>query len=908
MRWSIHAAYPPPSPPAVDVTIVDVDAVVVGTTTTTNDDARVTRDITMTIITTSTNDVIVVVVVISPSFRSFVGRRCIIYYGLDDPVLTTSTTGRGGDGGGCVGGGGMAEEAGGLHELLLESSMNDYPSSYPPPPPDKRLKLSLNGNRRVIGTLRGYDAFLNVVLENAIDESTGADLCGGGVGGEGGVGGGGEIVIRGNSIVQFESIERWLWGGDGEGEGEGRGRGGGGSRRCIYYDRDMLAETRMGGKCIGRANTHAADAVLSPSWNLSSGPSAVVNNFVDAFSSSLPEIDAGDGANFLSEGEEVDADDYNEAPLVNDACPPPGEAESAAAETEAAPELTIEGVMLLNVAWLKDELKRRGRAIAGKKGELQACLKEAIVLNVPVASGGGVSVCRHESMAGLDVTVRWELLTPKYMPIPEAENIDQSLRPPTELDGSTNPKCAMMETFVRGSFTGTTEKMWYAFVEQSPMAPPKKRSRKSRKRTTPTRQHVVINIEPRVLGGPNIDFLQRYGLDEAIHPMDWFTAFMPMTPDMNHEDAAAVNVKGDQTTKFAVSNWTGYSNAKAMLCKAGDPSHIFTGKFKPFKNEDIMQMLAVYIIDGLAPSPQLIQKMQDQERQPTHGNDRIAAVIAFGVHRAMGGKAVNLPPSGIVMDDIVDNDNYAIKRKWNESGEEVDNEKEVKLIRATLTHPRYRDPDVDGRGGKGIGGGGRGRSKALFLVAMYGLVAHVGCPLEAGQGEGEGEGRGRGGEEREGEGEGEGGERGDGGEEVGGVRTDGDEEAEESDKEEEEEPKSSKEEDEEEDEEEEEEEEEWDEDEDEDEDEEEEGGDDDIEIDSDGDDDFEIDRLSDDNDDFEGDFENLKDGVLWPSLISKYVSIGGGGISSGGGVDAVTTRQIMHTLPLCPYTVEYRDL
>ena len=65
---------------------------------------------------------------------------------------------------------------------------------------DKRLKLSLNGNRKVVGTLRGYDAFLNVVLENAVDEVSGADLGGGG--------GGGEIVIRGNSIVQFESVER----------------------------------------------------------------------------------------------------------------------------------------------------------------------------------------------------------------------------------------------------------------------------------------------------------------------------------------------------------------------------------------------------------------------------------------------------------------------------------------------------------------------------------------------------------------------------------------------------------------------------------------------------------------------------------------------------------------------------
>jgi small nuclear ribonucleoprotein G len=62
------------------------------------------------------------------------------------------------------------------------------------------LKVSLNGNRKIIGTLRGYDAFLNVVLENAIHEITGEDLCT--------TGGMSEIVIRGNSIIQFESVER----------------------------------------------------------------------------------------------------------------------------------------------------------------------------------------------------------------------------------------------------------------------------------------------------------------------------------------------------------------------------------------------------------------------------------------------------------------------------------------------------------------------------------------------------------------------------------------------------------------------------------------------------------------------------------------------------------------------------
>ena len=62
---------------------------------------------------------------------------------------------------------------------------------------DKKLRLTLNGNRKVVGTLRGFDPFLNVVLEEAVDE---------------GVNDGnkyiGQIVIRGNSISQFETLER----------------------------------------------------------------------------------------------------------------------------------------------------------------------------------------------------------------------------------------------------------------------------------------------------------------------------------------------------------------------------------------------------------------------------------------------------------------------------------------------------------------------------------------------------------------------------------------------------------------------------------------------------------------------------------------------------------------------------
>jgi small nuclear ribonucleoprotein G len=35
---------------------------------------------------------------------------------------------------------------------------------------DKRLSLQLNGNRKVTGVLRGFDPFMNIVLDETVEE------------------------------------------------------------------------------------------------------------------------------------------------------------------------------------------------------------------------------------------------------------------------------------------------------------------------------------------------------------------------------------------------------------------------------------------------------------------------------------------------------------------------------------------------------------------------------------------------------------------------------------------------------------------------------------------------------------------------------------------------------------------
>ncbi|KAJ1887465.1 hypothetical protein GGF37_005713 [Kickxella alabastrina] len=61
---------------------------------------------------------------------------------------------------------------------------------------DKKLHLQLNGNRTVIGVLRGYDAFMNVHLADAFEVLSEEDHSPLGV-----------AVIRGNSIVSMEALE-----------------------------------------------------------------------------------------------------------------------------------------------------------------------------------------------------------------------------------------------------------------------------------------------------------------------------------------------------------------------------------------------------------------------------------------------------------------------------------------------------------------------------------------------------------------------------------------------------------------------------------------------------------------------------------------------------------------------------
>lgn len=64
---------------------------------------------------------------------------------------------------------------------------------------DKKLAVKLNGNRNVAGTLRGFDQFMNLVLDETVEQVSASERNEIGM-----------VIIRGNSIVTVEALEK-LW-------------------------------------------------------------------------------------------------------------------------------------------------------------------------------------------------------------------------------------------------------------------------------------------------------------------------------------------------------------------------------------------------------------------------------------------------------------------------------------------------------------------------------------------------------------------------------------------------------------------------------------------------------------------------------------------------------------------------
>ena len=255
----------------------------------------------------------------------------------------------------------------------------------------------------------------------------------------------------------------------------------------------------------------------------------------------------------------------------------------------------------MKVADLKAELSKHGLDTKGLKNVLLDRLKQAMVDKVPVLSK---SECQGngEKISGFSETAKWKPLKPIEEPVAEPENITATLHAPTipEEDATFVPqKHNFAEMFECSPFLG---------FQKIPH-----RHRNGHQMHNPHTNQLMWNDEVNIKGGPRAEWLKTNNLDTNSSPADWFQAFLPIFDGSCHCPWVS-------NTPFWTHRWANYLNVKAVSMGAGVQGGLYPD-FKPFSYEDIEKHLALYILQGLNPLPQVEQKFTSQANDPVQGND-----------------------------------------------------------------------------------------------------------------------------------------------------------------------------------------------------------------------------------------------------------------------------------------------
>ena len=104
------------------------------------------------------------------------------------------------------------------------------------------------------------------------------------------------------------------------------------------------------------------------------------------------------------------------------------------------------------------------------------------------------------------------------------------------------------------------------------------------------------------------------------HPAEWFQAFLPIK-----------NKLGDNPSsmQFSMESCLSWTNTKARVQNAG-LGGIYPD-FIDFKLDELMKHTALYLFQGISPSPQVEMKFKSSSEDPINWNDL--------VHRAFGWKS-----------------------------------------------------------------------------------------------------------------------------------------------------------------------------------------------------------------------------------------------------------------------------
>jgi len=88
---------------------------------------------------------------------------------------------------------------------------------------------------------------------------------------------------------------------------------------------------------------------------------------------------------------------------------------------------------------------------------------------------------------------------------------------------------------------------------------------------------------------------------------------------------------GDPKEIVTINDWKEYTNTRAAIKTVG--SSLYKGQFKPFTAIEIRQFIALYILQGLSPSPQIKMKFNPQAVDKINGKDMCSRIFGRDASR-----------------------------------------------------------------------------------------------------------------------------------------------------------------------------------------------------------------------------------------------------------------------------------
>jgi hypothetical protein len=258
------------------------------------------------------------------------------------------------------------------------------------------------------------------------------------------------------------------------------------------------------------------------------------------------------------------------------------------------PSLTEVEVMAMTVNQLKDELAKRKLSKNGVKATLQQRLIGAMTTlpNTAIESADDAEGPQTAAavIEGFDPSAKWRELVHNEVPVEEPTRPNYLRGPTVPTNEDEFPKFNFDETWDRPPFSAMSEVVKLGQRQQ----PLKDR-----------RGKVLYEKEIRTEGRANLQWLNKHKLTKDSEPHEWFEALLPIKPT--------------EQSSVSICQWTQFANMRALLMNAGTAQYYKS--FKPFTPEEYKQFMALYIFQGLCPSPRISMKFVPQSEDPIQGND-----------------------------------------------------------------------------------------------------------------------------------------------------------------------------------------------------------------------------------------------------------------------------------------------